>query len=158
MAEAALKRKPEETHEAERKRFTLGMDTFQLKESKNPGYWHCAPDHAAIDDLLQPDYWANFTGKMRRNSTIEVHWADSSQFAELYILDFGRNWASVALIRHIRLERTIAPPKVDQFQIGHHGPVDQWRIANLSNGSVLKAGFATEEDARKFLAEHLKKF
>lgn len=136
---------------------SLTMDRFGLKESKNSGFWHGAPSDATIEDLLQPSYWANFAGRMRRNSTIEVHWDDSSQFAELYVLDYGRNWVGVALLRHVVLERGAAVPNTDSFAIGYNGAVDLWRIVNTSNRSVLKAGFATETDAHRFLSEHKKK-
>jgi hypothetical protein len=136
---------------------SLTMDRFGLKESRNPGFWHGAPSEVIVEDLLQPSYWANFAGTLRRNATIEVHWDNSSQFAELYVLDLGRNWVSVALMRHVKLERAAAPPDIDKYVVGYNGAVDQWRIVNVVNRSVLRAGFATEQDAQRFLAEHKKK-
>lgn len=136
---------------------SLTMDRFGLKESRDPGFWHGAPSEVIVEDLLQPSYWANFAGNMRRSATIQVHWDDSSQFAELYVLDLGRNWVSVALMRHVVLERPVPPPNVDSYVVGYNGPVEQWRIVNTVNRSVLKAGFATEQEAQRFLAEHKRK-
>lgn len=138
----------------------LTMDTFQLKESRNPGWWHCAPIGTSIEQILTPGYWANFAGKMQRQGrqcTIEVHWADASQFAELYVVEAGRNWARVALMRHIKIECVAPPPDTNKFAVGWGGPVDQFRVTNLLNNTVLKAGFPSEVDAQRFLAEHLKK-
>ena len=158
--EVAAKAQPETADAAApavRQLPSLTMDRFSLKESRNPGFHHTAPASVILEDLLQPAYWTNYAGRMQRNSTIEVHWDDSSQFAELYVLDVGRNWASVAPMRHVKLEAAAAAPKLDQFVVSYNGPVDRFRIVNVGTRTVLKAGFATEVDAQRFLAEHRKK-
>jgi hypothetical protein len=139
----------------------LTMDRFGLLESFNPGFYHCAPKGVTIEQLLDPSYWCNYAGRLGtrgRNTTIQVHWDDSSQFAELYVFNYGRNWVSVGLLRHCPDLRPGAPaPKAERFFVHHNGPVEQHRIVNLDTNTVLRSGFATEIDAQRFLAEHLKK-
>ncbi|HXI76098.1 MAG TPA: hypothetical protein VNH21_03125 [Steroidobacteraceae bacterium] len=136
----------------------LAQNRWNLKEHANPGHWVCVPADTEVADLLEPGFWANHAQRMRPNSTLEVHWDDSSRFILLYVVSAGRNWADVDLMFEHKIKSHARPSQTHRYEAKYNGPVDLWRITNLSNGSVLKAGFATEEDARKFLAEHLKKF
>lgn len=125
----------------------IGEDRWQLKEHRNPGHWICVPVGTTIEQLLVTGFWANVARHLSARTTIEVHWDDASQFAELYVLDCGRNWASVDVLRH---KKELRRPQVDQqeeFLVGFNGPVDKWRIVRISDRAPIKAGFATEGDA-----------
>jgi hypothetical protein len=135
----------------------LGEDRWKLKEHQNPGGWICVPHGTTVEDLHQPVFWANVARHLRPSGTVEVHWDDASQFAEFYVLSAGRNWASVSLLRHVKLEKPVLPQQAHQFGIAFNGPVDKFRVTRLTDGAVIRAGFASEADARKFLEEHLRK-
>lgn len=135
----------------------IGENRFQLKEHNNPGFWICVPHGTTVDDLLDPGFWANVARNVRRNTTIEVHWDDSSRFAEVYVVDSGRNWASVSLLREHVLAKAKQPVRKSNYQIAFNGPVDKFRITRLSDNSVIRAGFATERDAHLYLEDYLRK-
>lgn len=137
----------------------IPQNCWALKEYQNPGGWLCVPTGYTVDHLLDPSTWANIAGKgqLRPYSTIEVHWADRSQFATFYLLDCGRNWAQVELLTHHVLGQGRKAPASHRFEVSFNGPVDKYRIVNLDNNTVLQAGFATELDAQRFLVEHRKK-
>jgi hypothetical protein len=131
-------------------------DRWQLKEHRNQGHWICVSPATTPDDLMRPEFWANVARHLHRADTVEVHWDDASQFAELYVLDAGRNWASVDILRHKSLKRPLLKDQ-EQYDVGFNGPVDKFRITRRSDRQVIKAGFATEADALKYLSEHKRK-
>jgi hypothetical protein len=135
----------------------LKEDRWQLKEHRNPGHWICVPAGVTIEDVLQPAFWANVARKLKPSNTIEVHWDDASQFAEVYCVSAGRNWASVSLLRHVKLERAVLPQQASQYQITFNGPVDKFRIMRLSDNAVIRAGFASELEARQYLDDYLRR-
>jgi hypothetical protein len=135
----------------------LGEDRWQLREHRNPGHWVCVPAGTTIEQLLEPAFWANVARHLQRSTTVEVHWDDASQFAELYVLDAGRNWASVDVLRHKKELKRPQLRSEEQFEVHFNGPVDKFRIVRISDRSVIKAGFATEVSALQFLADYKRK-
>lgn len=135
----------------------LKEDRWQLKEHRNPGHWICVPAGVTVEDLMQPAFWANVARKLKPSSTIEVHWDDASQFAEVYCVSAGRNWASVSLLRHQKLERAALPQQASQYAISFNGPIDKFRVARLNDNAVIRAGFGTEMEARQWLDQYLQR-
>jgi hypothetical protein len=135
----------------------LAEDRWKLKEHMNPGGWICVPHLTTVEDLHQPVFWANVARHLRPSSTVEIHWDDGSQFAEVYVLSAGRNWASISLLRHRTLEKPLLPQQAHQYGIAYNGPVDKYRVSRLNDNAVIRAGFASEGDARKFLDEYVRK-
>jgi hypothetical protein len=135
----------------------LSEDRWGLLESRNPGFWSCVPHAVTIDHLQEPSYWANVARHMRPCTTFQVHWDDSSQFAEFYCLAAGRNWASVSLLRHHKLDKPVIPQAANRYGVAFNGPVDKFRITRLNDGAVIRAGFPSETEARKFLDEYVRK-
>lgn len=132
----------------------IGEDRWQLKEHRNPGHWICVPVGTTLEQLLVTGFWANVARHLSARTTIEVHWDDASQFAELYVLDCGRNWASVDVLRHKEQLRRPQSLEQEEYQVSFNGPVDKWRIVRISDRQPIKAGFATEGDAYRYLAEY----
>lgn len=141
----------------------LSEDRWQLKEHRNPGHWICVPAGTTLEHIQQPSFWANVAKKLAGNSssaagvTVEVHWDDFSQFAEVYVLSNGRNWASVSLLRHQKLAKAALPQQANDYSVAFNGPVDRVRITRLSDKAVIRAGFASEREAQRWLDEYLQK-
>lgn len=135
----------------------LGADRWRQKEFENPGHCIYVPYGTSIDDVRAPSFWANVAGKLRPGNTVEVHWDDFGQFAEFYVRSAGRNWASVALLRHVELEAAAAPQAKEQYGVAYNGVVDKFRITRMSDNAVIKAGFASELQARSWLEEYRRK-
>lgn len=134
-----------------------GNGRWGLKESNNPGFWSCVVHGCLPEDLLEPSCWANVARYLRPCQLVEVHWDDRSHLAEYYVLDCGRNWANVDIWQSKRFRAAVRPHQATQYGIAFNGPVDKFRITRLNDGAVIKAGFASENDARKFLEEYLRK-
>ena len=153
-------KKPEAVKEADAVHVAavpVGEDRWQLKEHRNPGHWVCVQSGVTVEQLLDPGFWANVARHLQARSTIEVHWDDASQFAELYVVDSGRNWASVAVLRHHKIRRPQLKQLAEHYEVAFNGPVDRFRILRLSDREVIKAGFATEAQAHLFLADYKRK-
>src|SRR6266436_5430193 len=138
MAEAATKqaKAPKDGADAETefKPTPVGEDRWQLKEHRNPGHWICVQVGTTVEHLLEPAFWANVARHLVPRSTIEVHWDDASQFAALYVLDAGRNWASVDILRHNEeLKRPMLKHPSEQYEVAFNGPVDKFRIMRQSD-------------------------
>lgn len=134
----------------------LAFDRWALKEHRNPGNWVCVPVGTAVEDLLEPSFWANVARQLKPNSTIEVHWDDSSRYAELYVISAGRNWAAVTPMRVLELAKPKLPDQADKHRVEFAGPVDKHRVVRITDGAVLRAGFATEREAQTFLDGYLR--
>jgi hypothetical protein len=133
----------------------LRPDRWQLREHRNPGHWICVEPGTTLEQLLEPAFWANVARHLRPNVTVEVHWDDSSQFAELYVTSAGRNWAAVSLLRHHELARHAPVSQEAQFKVAWMGPVDKFAVIRLKDSAKIKAGFATEALAQAFLGQYL---
>lgn len=135
----------------------LGVDRWRQKEYENPGHCVYVPYGTTLDDVRAPSFWANVAGKLRPGNTVEVHWDDFGQFAEFYVRSAGRNWASVALLRHVELEAAAPPQAREQYGVAYNGVVDKFRITRMSDNAVIKTGFASELQARSWLEEYKRK-
>lgn len=134
----------------------LSEDRWALKEYRNPGHWINVAATTTLENLLEPVYWANVARHMKPCQTIEVHWDDRSQYAELYILDADRNWASVDVLFH-KTFKHVQRKSTEEYEVQFNGPTDLFRVLRKSDRGLIKAGFATEAAALKFLAEHKRK-
>jgi hypothetical protein len=136
----------------------LGIDAFGWKEHRNPGHWACVEFGTPLEDVLEPAFWANVASKMSCNHTIEVHWPDGNQYAELYVRACGRNWADVWLMRHCQADKAAyAPSKRNQLVVAWAGPVDKFRVTRTGDNAVIMAGFQSEADAHRWRDEYLRK-
>lgn len=135
----------------------LGVDRWKQKEFENPGHCVYVQSDTKLEQVLAPSFWANVAGKLRPGNTIEVHWDDFSQFAELYVRSCGRNWASVGALRHVEVKASDVPQARDNYRVSYNGVVDKFRITRLSDNAVIRAGFASELQAQTWLEEYRRK-
>lgn len=122
--------------------------------------WDVVPEaNTPFEALIEPQYWAHVSAKMRPWDHIEVRSEDGSYFAELLVQDAGRLFAKVAVLRKHDL-RAIDVGEADAVSTGHEikhaGPYAKWRVIRLADKSMLKDKFETKGAAQSWLAEHLK--
>jgi hypothetical protein len=133
---------------------------WALKEYRNPGHHVTVPAGTTLDDVLNSANWANLARHLRPCQTIEVHWADRSHFIpNLYVIDAGRNFADVRLVKDPYQEfgPPVERPNANRYDIAFNGPVDQFRVTRRPDNQVIQAGFPTEHAARQFLQEYQRK-
>lgn len=120
--------------------------------------YQAVPEHGTtIEQMMAPDYWAHVAAKLKPTHRIEVMAEDNSFFAEFIVLDAGRTWAKVDLLRHKVLGD-------GQAEIGRSGPdgcyVDfrvgpkKWRVMRVSDKTELRSGFETKGDAEAWAKSH----
>ena len=135
----------------------LSEDRWSLEEHRDPGHWSCVPVGTTIEQLLEPSYWANVARNFRPRQSLTVHWDDGSQLAWLYVIDCGRNWLQLGVVMHKEIVAAKRDTSRDDYDVAFNGPVDLFRITRRSDRAVIKAGFATEADAVRFLADYKRK-
>lgn len=135
----------------------FSLDRWQLKEYMNQEGHVTVPAGTTPAQLTDRNSWAHMARKFRRCSTVQVHWDDVSQFAMLYVLDCGNNWASMCIIMHTMLSAADVPPQSTDYDVQFNGPKDQWRVMRKADRVVMRAGFATEREANNWRDEHVRR-
>jgi hypothetical protein len=140
----------------------LPESRWSLLEQNDPGHWVCLERGTPYESVFEPSFWANIVkrAKFAPGQTIRLVNDEMTVFAELKILECGRNWAVVGeWMRKNRedLERSRPPTKKGaEHHIGWGGPIDKFRILRKGDNAVIRAGFESEAQARIFLDNYLR--
>ena len=117
------------------------------------------PAGTTIEEILEPRFLAPFIkssrAPMRKRCTAHVHWDDASQVATLYIVDIQMNRVSLALLDHRTVESVRLSMAESHYTVEYRGAIKQHVV--LYRGTEIQTGFATEADALRWRAEHLRK-
>lgn len=133
----------------------LQVTRWQIGEFMNTRHSVTPASGTLWEDLLRPEFWANITA-MKEGDIIEVRPEDQSYFAELYVLRRQRTSATVAVIREpVKLVSAYKPrPGEVKFRVEFAGSLAKWRIVKTSDLTVLRDKFASESEARSWLADY----
>lgn len=120
--------------------------------------WYVVPEHSTpFEALLDSKYWAHVSAKFKPRDRIEVDAEDGSYFAELVVIDAGRLFAKVALLRKIELKAEEVGSDVSpDFEVKWAGRHAKWRVMRKADKASLKDGFDDRAQADLWLANHLK--
>lgn len=117
--------------------------------------WTVTPEFGTpVEALADPAYWAHVSSKLRRGDVITALAEDDVYFAEFLVLNAGKLFAKVVLIRKIE----ITPAQMFNadvpkgYEIKFRGP-KKWGV--LRGKDVLKEDMGKEE-AEAWLKDHLK--
>lgn len=119
------------------------------------------PEGTTVEDLLKPEAWAHVAHELATGSRIEVVPESGEWFAELYVVEAKRQWAKVVLLRKVDLAPLLvqgesAPQDTEEFYAKWSGPISKFRVHRKKDKEVIRADFATAEDANLWIAEHKK--
>ena len=111
-----------------------------------------------LEELLEPEFWADAVkgtkaGPMTSGTTIRVIWDDCTRVVVLLVKRVGNNWADVGVVSDHPVIYTPRPMAHQNFRVMWGGPVDKFRIINNADGRVWRAGFESEADAHRAIAE-----
>lgn len=116
-----------------------------------------------FEDILKPEYWAHVAQSLRPWARIEVRAEDGSYFAELLVVNCGRLWAKVAVLRKVDLgdmASEAVPANPDpSFSVMWRGPHAKHAVMRLGKAGgkeVLREGFETKDEAATWMADHIK--
>lgn len=117
------------------------------------------PPGTTIEDVTEPQYWANHTTRLKPGAIIEVLSEDNTLDCELRVLELGPTFAKMRVLRHHvekPAEKKAAVPEAnDEIRHEYANKTDRWRVVH--KGEVIKAGFGTEAEAAKAAEEYRSK-
>lgn len=136
------------------------LQTGRLELAEHQRNLHVAiPEHAVkFEELANPAYWAHVAARLRIGDRIEVMPEDGSYFAELIVQDAGKQFAKVAVLRHVKLEaiEVRGEDLSAEYEVKWMGPAKKWRVMRRKDRSELRDGFATSDDATQWLRQHVR--
>ncbi len=111
------------------------------------------------EDMLPVAYWTHIAQQLLPFTHVHAYAEDGSWYAEFLVREVGQNWAKVALLRKVMLEK-ISPERRIVILPGHTvawgGTFCKWRVIREADNSVLRDKFNTEGDAYSWLTEYAK--
>jgi len=118
---------------------------------------HVVPEEGTtLDDILKDAFWSLVAFKFKPGDLIEVHAEDGCFFAELYVRAAGRNWAKVALLRHVALEPITVDMASPEFDVTWKGPHRKFSVVRVADNQIIKDGFEAREQAVDYVKTHVK--
>jgi hypothetical protein len=111
------------------------------------------------DDLLRPDYWAHYAANFKPWDRIEVVANDGTWWAELVVLESGRNWTKMHMMRKISLTTADVAQsqaaKPIEYVVLHRGPHCKWSVRRASDNQVVFENGETRDAAETWLKNHM---
>lgn len=133
---------------------------FSLDEHQNQTWTATVEAGTTLKDILQPDFFANVANKMRQYDRIYVRIDTGEWYAELLVLDCGKNWAKTYGILKVDIgeegqhTEDINPEIYERFTVQHRGPHLKWCVIRKSDKEAIKEMCATRSEAQSWLASY----
>lgn len=116
------------------------------------------PSGTSFEEVLEPEYWVLCAQKLRVGDEIKVHTDDGTYYGLLYVRDVSspamgkvNNRAVVAELAFHQLGPVKRDLRTKTHEAKFMGPHLKWCVIALSDGSVLKDGFSTAEEAQGWM-------
>lgn len=115
-----------------------------------------APAGATLEMITKPEYWSHVVSKVRPGCIVEVHAENGEWFAELYVRATGLREMKVHVLREVSFDGEIDAVLAEEtaYVVKWNGPTNRYAVCMKDGKSVIKANFATKEDAFVWMREH----
>jgi hypothetical protein len=135
----------------------LATNRIQLAEHMR-NIWYVTSEHGTpLETLLDPKYWAHVSAKFKPRDRIEVDSEDGSYFIELMVMDAGRLYAKVEVLRKHEFKPVeVSAGHDDDFEVKWGGRHVKWRVIRKKDRAVLKDGLEDRSAGEVWLAGHAK--
>lgn len=136
----------------------LATDRIQFAQHMR-NVWYVTPEHGTpVEALLEPQFWAHVSAKMKPRDRIEVDAEDGSYFIELRVEDAGRLYAKVVVLRRVDFSpaEVTAESETVEYKVMWAGPHAKWRIVRAKDKGLVKDGLETRTAAEQYLVSHAK--
>lgn len=134
----------------------LATDRIQLAQHMR-NIWYVTPEFGTpVEALLEPQFWAHVSAKMKPRDRIEVDAEDGSYFLELRVEDAGRLFAKVVVLRRVDLAPTETAEQSAEYKVMWAGPHAKWRIVRAVDKGLVKDGLESRQAAEMYLTSHMK--
>ena len=117
--------------------------------------WHEVPAAGTpLESVLDPKYWVHVSSMFKPRDRIEVDAEDGSYFAELMVIDAGRLFAKVELMRkHEFSAPEVAGSAESPYEVKWAGRA-KWRVVRKIDRAPLRDGFDDRQSAELWAASH----
>lgn len=135
---------------------SLDPARFSRSEYVNTDWTVTVEAGTSLEDVLNSAFFANVAAQMHPYDHIRVRVDTGEWYAELMVLDCGRNWAKLFKLCEHKLTREEHNEEIDsQFTVKHLGPHKKYAVIRKSDNETLRDGFTNKHDANAWLASHL---
>lgn len=131
----------------------LSESRFELAEQMRAIFFATVPPGTTREQILQEDFWTHVGHRMLPGSRIEVVCDDGSFFAELYVRDCGRLFATVAEMRFLAFDSALvrqSSPSI--YAVVWGGNHHKWRVMRNGEDEPIKSGFETKGAAMAWVS------
>ncbi len=132
----------------------VGVNRFAPAEQKRNHFVVYCKHGTDPESVLQVEFWEHVARWLGRGDLIEVMPEDLAWEMSVRVLDKGHNWALVKKREFFDYggATKVKSEMPQSYNVDWTGPINKFRVT--FNGEKLKDGFATEELARRYAANH----
>ena len=141
----------------EKRALILNPQRMSLAEQVRQDWVVNAEFGTTVADVLDPQYWAHMASQMQAWDRIDVRLETGEWLLELLVINTGRNWAQVHLLKQHDLEqRSETMPAAQKHKIEWKGPQHKWCVIRLADSEMIQRELASKEAAGQWLAAYEK--
>ena len=144
----------------DRKVEQLNPTRMKEAEFERQTYFAKAHENTKPEDLLDRAYWAHVATRLKPWDKVEVVANDGTWWAEFLVLEAGRTWAKVEMLRHKSLTASDVSASqataMTPYEVVHRGTDSKWSVIRKSDRAVMHEGEETQGGAIDWLNERLK--
>ena len=138
------------------------LNPTRMKEAdfERQTYFAKAHENTRPEDLLSRSYWSHVATRLKPWDKVEVVADDGTWWAEFLVLEAGRTWAKVEMLRHKSLTSSDVSESqataMLPYEVVHRGTDSKWSVIRKSDRAVMHEGEETQGGAIDWLNERLK--
>lgn len=143
---------------------TLGPVDFAQAEYESTRYVAKIEQGIAPETLLDPNYWAHHSHKLRPWDQIEARAKDGTWMAEFVVTDCSRTWAKLKQLTFYTLttgdvaisqasDQEITE-RAHEYRVIHRGPRG-WSVVRVADKTVMHEEEPLREGAEAWLTNHV---
>jgi len=132
---------------------------MQLAEYKRNAFVVVVDETVSMEMLLEPEFWAHVSSKMKAFDRVEVQSEEGLFWAELLVVRAGSTWAKMMVLKHVPLEAS--PVKEEDelpegLEVKFRGPQLRWSVIRSADKKVIKEQIPTKGEAYAAAREYHK--
>lgn len=114
-----------------------------------------AAEGETIEDVLDPGYWAHVASEMQKFDRVEVRIDTGEWVADLIVIEVGRNWAAMHLVKVHELRKPADSAAMEsKHEVLWRGNQHKWCVKRKADGAILSDGMADKATGLAWLANY----
>ena len=124
---------------------------------KRRHYFWDVPSGSVVEQVLDPLFWTNVTGKLAAGVLIEVHPEDLAWWALLIVRGVGSREASVAVLQYVNLSSKVSVAiAASPYEVRFINTARRFGVFLKAGGDLVRDEFQVREHAETYIANHMK--